>query len=117
MKQTLTILLITRPRIPPPNRKRSAQIRLRHSFPTLCTNTSQQSHPITYTPLFQSKEKLTSCRPRQKLLHQLQIRPPLIRHLRRIPPRQARIMFNRIMLTQFGQIERIRPVASIEEVG
>jgi hypothetical protein len=52
----------------------------------------------------------------QELFYKLQIRFSLIRLKRRIAPRQARIMFNCIMLAEFREIKGSRPVAAAQEI-
>jgi hypothetical protein len=93
MKQTLTIALVFRPRIPPALRQRARQIRFRQPLPALTRRLFQQ------------------------VFHKLQIRLPLIGLHCHIAPRQARIMFDRIMLAEFRKIERARPVAATQEIG
>jgi hypothetical protein len=92
MKQTLTVALILRSRIPPALRQRPRQIRFRQPLPARARRLFQQ------------------------VFHKLQIRFSLIRLKCHIAPRQARIMFNRIMLAEFREIKRAGPVAAVQEI-
>jgi hypothetical protein len=92
MEQTLAIRAILRPSIPPALRQHARQILFGQLLPALTRRLFQQ------------------------LFYKLQIRFPLIRLKRRIAPRQARIMFNCIMLTEFREIKRTRPVVAAQEI-
>jgi hypothetical protein len=92
MEQTLAIRAILRPRIPSALRQRARQILFGQLLPALARRLFQQ------------------------LFYKLQIRFPLIRLKRHIAPRQARIMFNCIMLAEFREIKGSRPVAAAQEI-
>lgn len=92
MEETLSILLIRHPTLPPPLPQRTTQIPLRQPRTPIPRRTPQQ------------------------FLHQLQIRTPLILHKRHIPPRQTRIMLNRIMPTQILKIKRPFPITPSQKV-
>lgn len=92
VKEGFSVLCVLTPRLFPPPRQRTTQIRFRQSLSPIPTRAFQQ------------------------LPHQSQIRPTLIRLQRDIPPRQTRIMLNLIMPTQLLQIKCTAPIPPSQEI-